>query len=104
MKKCNYAFDDRFTKGRLIEMKKIKLLAAISLMIMIWTLPVFAGDETLFSGNVEHGGFGGPVVKFTQIKDEFGVLVGGRGGWIINHSFVLGAGGYGDSGAIPQPI
>jgi hypothetical protein len=76
-------------------MKKIKILTAISLMILIWTMPVFAGDETLFSGNVEHGGFGGPVVKFTQIKDEFGVLVGGRGGWIINHSFVLGAGGYG---------
>lgn len=52
-------------------------------------------EETLFQGKVVHGGFGGPVVKFTQIRDEFGVLVGGRGGWIINHTLSLGGGGYG---------
>ncbi len=52
-------------------------------------------EQTLMSGPVEHGGFGGPVVKLTQIANEFGVLVGGRGGWIINHSLVLGGGGYG---------
>ena len=33
------------------------------------------------------------MVKFTEIDGEFGVLVGGRGGWIINDSFVIGAGG-----------
>jgi hypothetical protein len=61
-------------------------------------LPVALGaqqEQTLFSGPMEHGGFGGPVVKFTQIGDQFGVFVGGRGGWIINHSVVLGGGGYG---------
>ena len=57
--------------------------------------PVLAQDETLISGKIESGGFGGPVVKFTQVTDEFGVLVGGRGGWIINHTFVIGGGGYG---------
>jgi hypothetical protein len=45
--------------------------------------------------HMRHGGFGAPVVKFTQIDDRFGVLVGGRGGWIINGSFVVGGGGYG---------
>jgi hypothetical protein len=40
-------------------------------------------------------GFGGPVVKFTQMNDQFGVLVGGRGGWIINHRVSIGGGGYG---------
>jgi len=44
---------------------------------------------------MDHGGFGGPVVKFTQVADKFGVFVGGRGGWIINHTLVLGGGGYG---------
>lgn len=44
---------------------------------------------------VGHGGFGGPVVKFTELDNTFAVLVGGRGGWIINESFVLGGGGYG---------
>lgn len=52
-------------------------------------------EQTLFNGPMHHGGFGGPVVKFTSVADHFGVFVGGRGGWIINHSFVLGGGGYG---------
>jgi hypothetical protein len=57
---------------------------------------MFAQEETLIGeGEVSHGGFGGPVIKFTQIKGEPGVLVGGRGGWIINHTFVIGGGGYG---------
>jgi hypothetical protein len=55
--------------------------------------------ETLIDGDIDHGGFGGPVVKFTSIYEEFGVLAGGRGGWIINflpdHTLVLGGGGYG---------
>ena len=52
-------------------------------------------QETLMEGDLRHGGFGAPVVKFTQIDDRFGVLVGGRGGWIINGSLVIGGGGYG---------
>jgi hypothetical protein len=55
--------------------------------------------ETLIDGKVDHGGFGGPVVKFTSVLSEFGVLAGGRGGWIIDflpeHTLVLGGGGYG---------
>lgn len=54
-----------------------------------------AQEKTLLGSRIEHGGFGGPVVKFTQVNDQFGVLVGGRGGWIINHGLVLGLGGYG---------
>ena len=71
-------------------MRKVALV-----LMMLIAVPLYAEEETLFHGKVEHGGFGAPVVKFTQIKDEFGVLVGGRGGWIINHNFVLGGGGYG---------
>ena len=71
-------------------MKKI-----IFILLIVFTLPVAAQEETLISGNIVSGGFGGPVVKLTTINGENAVLVGGRGGWIINHSFVLGAGGYG---------
>ena len=46
-------------------------------------------------GDLRHGGFGAPVVKLTEIDSRFGVLVGGRGGWIINGSVVIGGGGYG---------
>jgi hypothetical protein len=53
-----------------------------------------SAQEPLAGGDRRHGGFGGPVVKFTEIDDRFGVLVGGRGGWIINGSLVIGGGGY----------
>lgn len=47
------------------------------------------------SEDFHSGGFGGPVVKFSEVLSEFAVFAGGRGGWIINHTFVIGAGGYG---------
>jgi hypothetical protein len=57
---------------------------------------LYAQEETLLGdGEIVHGGFGGPVVKFTSINGQMAVLVGGRGGWIINHSLVIGGGGYG---------
>ena len=55
--------------------------------------------QTLFSGDVTHGGFGGPVVKFGSVDGDLAVWVGGRGGWIINfsnqHSLSIGGGGFG---------
>jgi hypothetical protein len=47
------------------------------------------------NGKMSNGGFGGPVIKYTEIKNEPAILVGGRGGWIINHTFIIGGGGYG---------
>jgi len=68
----------------------------IALLLFILISSVSAQEETLLAdGEVVHGGFGGPVIKFAQIYDNFGVLVGGRGGWIINHCFSIGGGGYG---------
>lgn len=71
-------------------------------LLILFTVCLHAEDEeTLFSGNVTHGGFGGPVVTFSSIKNNTGVLVGGRGGWIINHMITLGGGGYGLVTRIP---
>lgn len=70
----------------------------LSLLLCMAASPVLAEgyhQQTLVTGELEHGGFGAVVLKFTEINKEFGVLVGGRGGWIINHSLVIGAGGYG---------
>jgi hypothetical protein len=53
-----------------------------------------SAQETGMDDGLRHGGFGAPVVKFTEVDSRFGVLVGGRGGWIINGSFVIGGGGY----------
>ena len=71
-------------------MKKIAFF-----LLLAFTLPAFAQEETLITGEIESGGFGGPVLKITNINGENAVMVGGRGGWIINHTFVLGGGGYG---------
>lgn len=51
--------------------------------------------KTLFGSDVSHGGYGAITFGFSQINDEDAWLVGGRGAWIINHSFALGIAGYG---------
>jgi hypothetical protein len=65
------------------------------LLLIVSSCTLMAQEQTLLSGQITHGGYGGPEVKFTQIADQFGVLVGGKGGWIINHTIVIGGGGYG---------
>jgi hypothetical protein len=62
-----------------------------------------AQEQTLFQGDVKTGGFGGPVVKYTRIKGQDAVMVGGRGGWILNHSLILGGGGYGVATEVDAP-
>lgn len=61
-------------------------------------------EETLLGGNFTSSGFGGPVVKFTEIHKEFGLIVGGYGGWLINHQFMIGGGGYGLAKSIKSPL
>ena len=48
------------------------------------------GDEKL-----TFGGYGGPRVAFSSFDNNDIWLVGGRGGVIINHCFVIGGAGYG---------
>ncbi len=67
---------------------------ATILVAVSWSAAL-AQERTLITGGVESGGMGAPVVKFTEIGNEFSVMAGGRGGWIINHTFLIGAGGYG---------
>jgi hypothetical protein len=65
-------------------------------LLFLAVTPALAEVETLAGseGDLEDGGFGGPVLTLTQIDGQFAVLAGGRGGWIINHAFVIGGGGY----------
>lgn len=65
------------------------------LLVSIVAFSAFAQEETLINGPIENGGFGGPVLKVGSLNGETALLVGGRGGWIINHSFIVGGGGYG---------
>ena len=66
----------------------------IILLVVLLSCPVMAQDETLFSGEIESGWYGGLTYKIGQINDETGFFMGGQGGWIINSHFVLGGKGY----------
>lgn len=80
---------------------KTTVITALSLLFLLagYHHGTAQQTQTLFENGVTHGGFGGPVVKFSDIRGVLGVWVGGRGGWIVsfdpNHSLSLGAGGYG---------
>ncbi len=75
--------------SKLIDAGRFSLILGI---ILLLGLPTYA-QETIMSEVMDIGGFGGPYVKLTQIDDEFGVLVGGRGGITFNRTFTIG--GYG---------
>lgn len=69
-------------------------LPGIFLLCIATFASIHAQQETLVGHDFDSGGFGGPVVKITPISGKTGVLLGGRGGWIINHTFILGGGAY----------
>jgi hypothetical protein len=83
-------------------MKKTSLL--FLLMALVFTNLAVAQDEkpqtemrTLFGNNdkISHGGYGALLINYSQFDGKDVVLVGAKGGWIINHGITLGIGGYG---------
>ena len=38
-----------------------------------------------------YGGYGGPIIKATQVNNDWGLLIGGQGGVLINRKIALGA-------------
>lgn len=68
-----------------------------------YTPPPEPEAATLGGSRVSHGGYGAPEVKLTSIAGTAGLLVGGQGGWVINHVFVLGGAGYGLATDVPSP-
>jgi len=85
-------------------MKNIKKTTFIFLAIFISSYTIAQQSETnsdeiktIFKHNSEksNGGYGGIMVNYSKIGERDGLLMGAKGGWIINHSFTLGAGGYG---------
>ena len=53
--------------------------------------------RTLFGTDhdLHHGGWGAPTAAWTRLMDQDALLVGLRGGWIIDHRFSIGIAGYG---------
>ncbi len=65
------------------------------IIMVLFTVFGYSQDKTLLGGDIISGGFGGPVLKISQLNGETGVLFGGHGGWLISHKLLLGGGGYG---------
>ncbi len=75
-------------------MKKLTLL----LFLFMLAASLWAEEdlkETEAEKPSKSGGFGGPVLKVTRINNVFGLIVGGRGGWIYKHRYAIGGGFYG---------
>ncbi len=79
-------------------MKKLTLIIFLGLGYFL----TFAQDKqdndqisTLFSGDRSNGGYGAISFSYTQINGKDAFLMGGRGSWVIGHSFAIGLGGCG---------
>lgn len=53
--------------------------------------PETTESQTLLDGDIENGGYGGPTATYSRMLGSDVLLVGGRGAWLINHRFALGA-------------
>jgi len=83
-------------------MQKLNLKSMLFLIATFILLPIYANAQeemsTLFGGDkdIRYGGYGAFETKFSQLDDGFGgILVGGRGGIILNNVFSFGGAGYG---------
>ena len=51
--------------------------------------------QTIFSKRKSNGGYGALSLAYAEIDHKDAIIMGARGGWIVNHSFAIGLGGYG---------
>jgi hypothetical protein len=58
----------------------------------------FLGD-----GPTDHGGYGGPLVRFSSFDGKGALFVGGKGGWLINHRLLIGGAGVGQALSVDAP-
>lgn len=50
--------------------------------------------KALITGDASHGNYGGPSLKLSSVDGDPAMFVGARGGWVIDHTVVLGLAGY----------
>lgn len=80
---------------------RIQLRGVLTLILLSISILISAQEEesqefrTIFGSGFKSGGYGAPEIKVGPINGNTGLLLGGRGGWIIGHKFVIGGGGYG---------
>jgi hypothetical protein len=80
-------------------MKKILVLLSF-LMVVLFAKAQnteYQNDEiqTIFSKRRSNGGYGAFTINYSNIGGQNALVTGGRGGFIFDHSFAIGLGGYG---------
>lgn len=73
-------------------MRGVAIVVMLVLAEQAWSQPT--------AGTRGRGQFGAAVVKGTQLRGQSAVMFGGRGGWTITPSLVLGFGLYGTTTAV----
>jgi hypothetical protein len=78
-------------------MKKLTLLIFLGLGFLMASAQDYDDQEikTLFPKSRSNGGYGAVSFNYTQIDGKDAFMMGGRGAWVIGHSFALGFGGNG---------
>lgn len=73
----------------------------VTVLLLFISMVITAQEEesqefsTIFGSDFSSGGYGAPEIKVGPVNGETSLFLGGRGGWIIGHKFVIGGFGYG---------
>lgn len=59
--------------------------------------------EVLISRSARSGGWGGPFMQISTVRDRAAVFLGGAGGWLVDGRLTLGGAGFGLATGIPAP-
>lgn len=79
------------------------LTHSATLVALLFLVSTAQGQIDTGTTIVHHnGGFGGPEAQITSVANHTAVFLGGRGGWIIHDTFVIGGAGFGLVG--PGPL
>ena len=60
---------------------KTKILIII---LMTFSLAGFTQEE------ITQGGYGGPLIQVPNINGDWGIMIGGKGGFVFNQRFAIG--------------
>lgn len=66
----------------------------VPLMILLFVTLDSSFGQTIDKESGGRGGFGAPVVKYTILRDQGVIMLGGRGGWNIAPGWTFGGGVY----------
>jgi hypothetical protein len=75
----------------------------IAIMMLVSATVTLADEQQPDQGTGGRGYFGAPVVKYALVRDQGTVMFGGRGGWNVTPSVLMGIGAYGTVTEVDAP-